>query len=123
MAHRTPANKAKITGAASRNPSRFAGRNDPTSPLLGDPSRGLSAAQKRAWRMFKEELPWLVEADRAMIDLAATLRAQFIAQKGLSINMTQVYSAILSKLAATPVDRSRAPSFPSDGMRDEFFDD
>lgn len=123
MSHRLPPIKAKVIGAADRNPGRHKGRNDPTSPLLGEPSKWLTAAQKRAWRMFVVELPWLVEADRAMVDLAAVLRAQFIAQKDLSLNGTQIYSAILSKLAATPVDRSRAPSFPSDADYDEFFDD
>ena len=123
MSHRLPPTVAKVTGAAIKNRGRHAGRNDPTSPLLGEPSKFLTAAQKRAWRLFKDELPWLVEADRAMVDLAASFRAQFTEFKGLSINNTQVYSAILSKLAATPVDRSRAPSFSSDGQRDEFFDD
>ncbi|WP_156367316.1 hypothetical protein [Novosphingobium sp. KN65.2] len=112
-----------MTGADRKNPGRHAGRNDPTSPLLGEPSRHLTAKQKKAWRLFKDELPWLMEADRAMLDLAATFRAQLTEMHGLSINNAQIYSAILSKLAATPVDRSRAPSFPSDGGHDEFFDD
>lgn len=123
MTQRLPPAVARLTGAASKNPARHAGRNDPTSPFLGEPSRYLNAQQKRAWRMFKDELPWLVEADRALVDAAAIQRAKLIEMKGLGINDLQVYSAILSKLAATPVDRSRAPSFPSDGERDEFFDD
>ncbi|MDB5582931.1 MAG: hypothetical protein JWR80_8107 [Bradyrhizobium sp.] len=122
--NRLPPAVAKLTAADTRNPSRYAGRNDPTSPFLGEPSRWLTAAQKRAWNMFKTELPWLVESDRAIVDLAATFRADVMKAKGgVSLNSLQVYSAILSKLAATPVDRSRAPSFEPERERDEFFDD
>ncbi|WP_079729912.1 hypothetical protein [Novosphingobium mathurense] len=73
--------------------------------------------------MFKDELPWLVESDRPLVDLAAIQRAKLIEFQGLTINEVQVYSAILSKLAATPVDRSRAPSFLDDEEPDEFFGD
>ncbi|SLJ92881.1 hypothetical protein SAMN06295987_1026 [Novosphingobium mathurense] len=123
MSHRLPPQVAKVTGATSKNPGRHAGRNDPTSPLLGEPSRYLNAKQRRAWRMFKDELPWLVESDRPLVDLAAIQRAKLIEFQGLTINEVQVYSAILSKLAATPVDRSRAPSFLDDEEPDEFFGD
>jgi hypothetical protein len=38
MSHRLPPAVAKATGAAIKNPSRHAGRNDPSSQLLGEPS-------------------------------------------------------------------------------------
>ena len=118
---RTPPAVAKATGAADRNPGRFSGRNDPTSPLLGPPSRWMTADQKKAWKMFADELPWLVESDRPMLEVAATLRALLIAGKGMAINNTQVYSAVLSKLGATPADRSRTQPLSAAEEEDEFF--
>ena len=120
---RLPVAKAKILAASIKNPGRHAGRNDPTSPLLGPPSSFLPAAHKRAWRMFQAELPWLVEADRPMVELACSMRAQFMAGKGgMAINCIQIYSVLLSKLGATPVDRSRTQPLQFDEDEgDEFF--
>jgi hypothetical protein len=121
---RLPAVIAKATGAALKNPGRFRGRNDPASPLLGEPSKFLPVSHKRAWRMFQADLPWLVEADRPMVEAACSLRAQLIAGRGdMGLNALQLYSSILSKLGATPVDRSRTQPLDPEREPDEFFGD
>ncbi len=106
MSHRIPKAKAAVSGAAIKNPGRFTGRNEPSAPL-GDPSLLLKENERDAWLCFTGELPWLVESDRALLEVASALRARILARDGVGINHLQVYSAILSKLAATPVDRSR----------------
>lgn len=123
MTQRLPPQVAKVTGADVRNPQRFTGRNDPNSPFLGEPSKHLDAKAKRCWRKFKSELPWLTEADRAMVDLAAALRSSIENMGMAGVTGVQVYSAVLSKLGASPVDQSRTSGFPDSGGRDEFFGD
>lgn len=71
--------------------------------------------------MFTAELPWLVESDRLMIEIAATLRAPLIADKGTVINNTPVYLTILSKLGSTPADRSRIRPLMDPEDEGEFF--
>ena len=119
---RIPKMKAEVTGAALQNPARFEARNDPSVAHLGAPSAYLSEDAKRAWGCFTAELPWLVESDRALLEVASTIRARFWTGDPVGINSLQTFSAILSKLGATPADRSRVtmPSAPDE--HSEFFD-
>ncbi|MGE0776457.1 MAG: hypothetical protein AB7L36_15660, partial [Sphingomonadaceae bacterium] len=73
---------------------------------IGDPPERLDAEQREAWEQFAAEIPWLNRSHRAIVELAARLRAKVTAGYD-GINHFQVYSAILSKLGATPVDASR----------------
>ncbi len=118
MSHRTPKAKAAVSGAAMKNPARFTGRNEPSVAPLGEPSPLLKDDERDAWLRFSGELPWLVESDRALLEVASALRARILTRDGVGINHLQVYSAILSKLAATPVDRSRV-SVPVDEEDDD----
>jgi hypothetical protein len=119
---RQPTAKARITGAAAKNPQRHRNRNNPAASPLGDPSPFLDQDQKEAWHKFLAEIPWLVAADRAMLEVASILRARFQAEGGyLGVNHIQVYSAILSKLGATPADRSRITPADDEPAEDEFF--
>lgn len=119
---RNPLAKAQILGADRKNPQRYRGRNDPASSPIGEPSRFLSEAQREAWNSFVAEIPWLTASDRPLLELASVLRAGFTADAMTGINRLQVYSAVLSKLGATPVDRSRI-GFTGDeeDEHDEFF--
>jgi len=121
MRNRTPNAKAAVTGTASRNPSRFAGRNDPTVAPLGEPTAFLDDAQRKAWDCFKAEIPWLVASDRSLVEIACILRARFQQGGEAGINVLQTYSAVLSKLGATPVDRSRTIMRDDEPEPDEFF--
>lgn len=119
---RTPKAKAEITGTANRNPARFAGRNDPSSSPLGEPSTHLEGHAREAWLSFVAELPWLVESDRSLLEIAAELRGKLRADPVAGVNLLQTYSAVLSKLGATPADRSRITMPNDEDERDEFFD-
>ena len=83
----------------------------------------MKANEKRAWRLFVDELPWLVEADRPLMELVCGFRGMLMNGGGLPTASSQVYSAMLSKLGATPVDRSRTQPRAEETMIDEFFDD
>ena len=122
MTVRNPRSKAAITGADLRNPSRYAGSNSPLANVIGDPPERMTEAAKAAWYEFEKELPWLNRSHRAIVKLASVLRAKF--DEGADgINHIQVYSAILSKLGATPADASRVfwPSEDDEDPADGFF--
>ncbi len=123
MSQRIPKAKADVTGASLKNPRRFIGRNEPTTIPLGEPSDYLKDGARRAWLSFTAELPWLMESDRAMVEVAATMRARLRSGDGVGVNVLQAYSSVLSKLAATPVDRTRV-NFAiddDDDLADKYF--
>lgn len=106
--NRLPAQKAEITGAIAKNAGRFKDRKAPprTRPL-GEPYKSMSDAEKQAWFEFSNELPWLNSSHRALLQLACRLRARLNCDPDMGVNAMQAYSAILSKLAATPVDETK----------------
>ena len=105
---RLPAQVAEVTGAAARSPYRHKDRKAPkrTRPL-GEPYRMMSEAEQSAWLEFASELPWLNSSHRALLQLACRLRARLNTDPDMGVNAMQAYSAILSKLAATPVDETK----------------
>lgn len=106
---RLPAKVAEVTGAAARSPYRHKDRKAPkgTRPL-GEPYKAMSDAELVAWHEFAAELPWLNSSHRALLQLACRLRARLNSDPDMGVNAMQAYSAILSKLAATPVDETKA---------------
>jgi hypothetical protein len=106
---RLPAMKAEVTGAAAKNAGRYADRKAPKGPRpLGQPYKMMSEAEQAAWIEFADELPWLNSSHRALLQLACRLRARLNTDPDMGVNAMQAYSAILSKLAATPVDETKA---------------
>ena len=105
---RLPAKVAEVTGAAARSPYRHKDRKAPkgTRPL-GEPYKAMSEAEQVAWHEFASELPWLNSSHRALLQLACRLRARLNSDPDMGVNAMQAYSAILSKLAATPVDETK----------------
>lgn len=105
---RLPAMKAEVTGAAAKNAGRYVERKSPkgTRPL-GEPYKAMSDAEQSAWFEFAEELPWLNSSHRALLQLACRLRARLNTDPDMGVNAMQAYSAILSKMAATPVDETK----------------
>ena len=67
--------KAKMTGADLKNPLRFLNRGDPPTARLGAPSAWMKKDQIAAWEAFQREIPWLAESDRALLEIAVTIRA------------------------------------------------
>lgn len=116
---RTPTAKALITGAAQLHPDRFrdrlAGRNDRRP--LGDPPARLTPAQADAWREFDRDLPWLARQHRAIVGLACRMQSKIEDESWWGVSALSAYSAILSKLGATPVDESRI-AMPVDADED-----
>ena len=105
---RLPAKVAEVTGAAARSPYRHKDRKAPKrTRALGEPYKAMSDAEQIAWHEFADELPWLNSSHRALLQLACRLRARLNNDPDMGVNAMQAYSAILSKLAATPVDETK----------------
>ena len=120
--HRTPLAKAQLTGAAKKHPERYKGRTEPDGgPILGQPPRHFSAAQKKIWAKFQAELPWLTEADRAIVEVTAITRALIEAGcDGATAALLREHRQQLSSLGATPVTRSNVAQQPAQDEDDRF---
>lgn len=120
---RTPAAKARVTGAAAKNPQRHRNRKEPAGRALGKPSTFLDENGKSAWEGFKRELPWLMESDRAIIEVCAKVRGALLAGEDVGVGKLNMLQTMLSKLGATPADRTRIMIPDDEDEKDEFFDD
>lgn len=121
---RTPTMKAHLTGAALRNAGRYVGRAIASGATdIGQPPDCLTPAQADAWQAFVTELPWLNSGHRAVLQIAAVLRARLIADPDMGVAALSAYSAVLSKLGATPADESRVamPEPVDDDPAEQFF--
>jgi len=120
---RLPQAKAEVSGAALKNPGTFKARSIPkgTRPV-GAPYAAMTEAQASAWREFCDELPWLNSSHRPLLRVACILRVR-MDDADVGVNQIQTYSAILSKLGATPVDETRVtvPSEDEEDPSDKFF--
>jgi hypothetical protein len=77
----------------------------------------MTPSQVEAWEEFRSELPWLNSSHRALLQVACVLRARLNDDPDMGVNAITTYSAILSKLAATPVDETKV-SYGDDGEED-----
>jgi hypothetical protein len=119
--HRTPQLKAAVTGTADRNPSRFRDRKEPKSDTLGEPSLFLDEFGKTAWESFRRELPWLAESDRALVEIASSVRGRLLAGEDVGVTALSMLQSILSKMGASPADRSKVSAPDDEDEPDEFF--
>ena len=121
-APRLPALKARITGAAAKNPARFKDRANPKVAKVSEPPAYLSPAARRSWRMFVRRLPWLTAADEAMLAIAAMIQGQLMDREDVGVAKLSLYQSVLSKLGASPTDRTKV-AMPDDDEEeeDEFF--
>jgi phage terminase small subunit len=120
-ARRLPAGKAKATGAALRNPGRHKDRKEPASAPLGGAPAHLDLHAKRAWDRFRSELPWLTAADKALLEIASMVRGEMLAGEIPGVTKLSMYQSVLSKLGATPTDRSKVNVPDDEAEPDEFF--
>jgi len=104
---RLPAIKAEVSGAAIKNAGRFSERKAPKFRAVGEPFARMTEHQREAWDQFRDELPWLNNSHRALLEVACNVRARLASGDEVGINVLQTYSSILSKLAATPVDETK----------------
>lgn len=117
--------KAKLTGAAIVHPERHKGRAEPASGRpLGAAPDWFELDQASVWEGFKRELPWLTEADRAVVEIAATLRFQFKSNPAeFGVTKLNLLRLSLAQLGATPADRSKitVPDGDEADPDDEFY--
>lgn len=120
---RSPREKARVTGQDVVNPGRYEGRSEPESPSLGEPSVWMSEHQCMAWEAFRKELPWLCESDRALLEVASTIRGNLIADGSIGVNQMTTLRQCLSQMGATPADRSKVtlPDAKEDNPNDKYF--
>lgn len=117
MRPRTPLAVARATGATKVNPGRYEGRERAGDWVsLGAPSPHLNTAEKTAWEQFRAELAHLVEADRALLEVACKLRAQLLdSDVDVGLKRLTVYRALLADLGASPTRRSLIQEPPQQG--------
>ena|SRR5690606_16841867 len=121
---RLPAAKAEVSGATVINAGRFKNRKAPKrTRSLGEPYARMTDAQKEAWEEFRAELPWLNSSHRALLQVACVLRARLNDDPNMGVNAITTYSAVLSKLAATPVDETKVsvPDGEEEDPADRYF--
>lgn len=81
----------------------------------------LDTFAKRAWARFRVELPWLTAADNALLEIASTVRGRMLAGEIPGTTALSMYQSVLSKLGATPTDRSKVNMPDEEPEEDEFF--
>jgi hypothetical protein len=115
---------AKATGAADKNPQRFRDRKEPKVAALGEPPEWMVCENElSAWHGFKQEMPWLAESDRTLVEVAARLRGRMIRDPDMGVNALAQLRLCLQAMGGTPSDRSKvgAPDEESDDPADQFF--
>ncbi len=120
-APRLPLAKAKVTGADIKDPQRFKERKEPSTPALGGPSPFLDEFGIAAWESFRRELPWLAESDRALVEIAASVRGRLLGGEDVGTTALSMLQSILSKMGASPADRSKVSAGDDENEEDEFF--
>jgi len=119
---RTPALKAKATGATIIHPGRHKDRKAPKLVPLGRPSDHLKDGGVVAWEGFKRELPWLTEGHRALVEVASNLRGRLIDGDEVGVNALSLLQVCLSKLGATPTDETKLNLADDGDEADPIFD-
>jgi len=120
-APRLPSAKARLTGADSKNPKRHKARSDPKLTPLGEPSIFLDEFGKQAWEGYRRELPWLMEADRSLVEIASSVRGRLLGGNDVGVTALSMLQSILSKMGGSPADRSKVTTGDDEPQEDEFF--
>jgi hypothetical protein len=112
---RTPLAKAKATGQDIQHASRFKDRKEPKSngPLGKPPKWMKKQSQLDAWATFQDELPWLNQSHRSLVEIASEIRGRLIAGEELIVNGFNLLRLCLGQMGATPVDSSKV-TLPDD---------
>lgn len=116
-----PPELARITGAASDNPARYADQHPNDSPKLGSSPGYFSEDEHVMWAQFKHEVPWLKECHRALMELACPLRVSV--RRGLAnANQQRLLLTILREVGATPATEGKVDHGHKQDPYDEFDD-
>ena len=104
---RLPLASARIKGADKRNPARFADRSDPKAAPLGEPSKWLDSEQAEAWEMFRREVPWLMESDRVVVEIAVVIRARMMSGEQVGVGALNQLRLCAGQMGTSPAARSK----------------
>lgn len=124
----TPTNslaKARLTGAAAKDPQRYRDRSEPrtSGQPVGKPPAHLNATCKAVWRDLSASLGWLVKEDRAALELASVALGQvrdFVKQgEPVPASLLAASNSAIGKLGATPTDRQKVTMQPDDDDIDD----
>ena len=120
---RTPDLKAAITGADKVHPARFAKRSQIEPTPLGEPTFWLRGNERVAWEMFQKELPWLMESDRVIVEIACSIRGGMIDGRLVGYQALTLLKQCAGQMGATPADRSKimVQGEPEKDATDRFF--
>lgn len=112
----------KMSGADIKNPQDYRNRSETDSPDLGDPSPHLSADEQLVWREFQEEVPWLKECHRALVEIACKMRVT--ARMGLAKPADlRLMLSVLNAIGATPTMSGRIQKSAPEVEDEDEFDD
>ena len=115
--NRLPQELAQITGAATKNRKRYAGRSTPVVERLGPAPKAYWVYRRAIWETFRTEFPWLGRSDRQLLNLAVELRLAMDTSETFRVSHAAQMRLLLSSMGGTPVDRSKISS-PDDGSTD-----
>lgn len=120
---RIPQERATVTGADKVHPARFAKRSDPKTTALGLAPAWMDGDQIAAWESFRSEIPWLMESDRGLMEIAAKLRARNRTDPEMGVSAMNQLRMCLAQMGATPADRTKVavPDEPEADKADRFF--
>ena len=118
-APKTPLSKARLTGAAAKDPQRFRDRTEPrtSGEAVGTAPAYLPDTAKAVWRELAASLGWLIREDRAALELASVALGQVRdlvkAREPVPASLLAASNTSLGKLGATPSDRAKV-TMPAD---------
>ncbi|MBB6013500.1 hypothetical protein HNR59_002889 [Aquamicrobium lusatiense] len=91
---------------------------------LGPAPDWMDEGQRDAWNVISKEIPWLNSSHRALVEIAATIRARLMAGQDVGVQALNLLRQCLGQMGATPADASKAGAKPdgeSKDPADEFF--
>jgi hypothetical protein len=83
----------------------------------------MNNGQRAAWERFRREVPWLMESDRVLVEIASYLRARTMVGEEVSVGALNQLRMCMAQMGATPADKSKVavPEGPSEDRADRFF--
>ena len=105
--HEHRARRRESLAPTGISPSRFGRRSASHTAPLGEPSNWMNDGQRVAWERFRCEVPWLMESDRALVEIASYLRARVMTAEEVGVGALNQLRMCMAQMGATPADRSK----------------
>src|SRR4051812_19137080 len=115
---RTPKAKAKVTGHADKQKTKFEGRNEPlVEDDLGEAPSWLKDTDSNkaleAWETIRKDVPWLNSSHRILVATASNILGRMIAGQECGVQAMNLLRQCLGQMGATPADASKAGAKPN----------